>query len=116
MTIDKFNFAGKKAIVRVDFNVPLDENGKITIPEIRYGKYYILEKEAPEGYTLNPERMYFEILEDGKVVKATMTDEKVVIEVPSTGINDTHIIEIAGALLTLGGIGVIVYVKKKKQK
>ena len=22
MTIDKFNFAGKKAIVRVDFNVP----------------------------------------------------------------------------------------------
>ena len=30
MTIDQFNFAGKKAIVRVDFNVPLDENGKIT--------------------------------------------------------------------------------------
>ena len=25
-----FKFAGKKAIVRVDFNVPLDENGKIT--------------------------------------------------------------------------------------
>jgi len=30
MTIDKFNFAGKKAIVRVDFNVPLDENGNVT--------------------------------------------------------------------------------------
>lgn len=30
MTIDKYNFAGKKAIVRVDFNVPLDENGNIT--------------------------------------------------------------------------------------
>ena len=29
MTIDKFNFAGKKAFVRVDFNVPLDENFKI---------------------------------------------------------------------------------------
>ena len=28
--IDNYNFAGKKAIVRVDFNVPLDENGKIT--------------------------------------------------------------------------------------
>ena len=98
------------------FSGRTDESGKITIPEIRYGKYYILEKEAPEGYTLNPERMYFEILEDGKVVKATMTDEKVVVEVPSTGITDTHIIEIAGALLTLGGIGVIVYVKKKKQK
>ena len=29
MTIDQFNFAGKKAIVRVDFNVPIQE-GKIT--------------------------------------------------------------------------------------
>ena len=28
MKIADFNFAGKKAIVRVDFNVPLDENGK----------------------------------------------------------------------------------------
>lgn len=29
-TIDKFNFAGKKAFVRVDFNVPVDENFMIT--------------------------------------------------------------------------------------
>jgi phosphoglycerate kinase len=29
-TIDKFNFAGKRAFVRVDFNVPLDENSVIT--------------------------------------------------------------------------------------
>ncbi|KAA6320355.1 Phosphoglycerate kinase, partial [termite gut metagenome] len=29
-TIDKFSFAGKKAFVRVDFNVPLDENFTIT--------------------------------------------------------------------------------------
>ena len=30
MTIDNFNFAGKKAFVRVDFNVPVDENFVIT--------------------------------------------------------------------------------------
>ena len=30
MTVDQYNFAGKKAIVRVDFNVPLNEEGKIT--------------------------------------------------------------------------------------
>lgn len=30
MNIDNYNFNGKKAIVRVDFNVPLDENGNIT--------------------------------------------------------------------------------------
>ena len=29
-TIDNYNFAGKKAFVRVDFNVPLDENFNIT--------------------------------------------------------------------------------------
>ena len=30
MTIDQFNFAGKKAFVRVDFNVPLDADFNIT--------------------------------------------------------------------------------------
>ena len=29
-TIDNFNFSGKKALIRVDFNVPLDENFNIT--------------------------------------------------------------------------------------
>ena len=29
-TIDKYNFSGKKALVRVDFNVPLDANFQIT--------------------------------------------------------------------------------------
>lgn len=30
MTIDTYDFKGKKVIVRVDFNVPLDENGNVT--------------------------------------------------------------------------------------
>ena len=39
MTIDQFNFAGKKAFVRVDFNVPLDENFNITCaPALRQGR------------------------------------------------------------------------------
>ena len=29
-TIDKYNFNGKKVLVRVDFNVPLNENSQIT--------------------------------------------------------------------------------------
>ena len=30
MTIDTCKFSGQRVIVRVDFNVPLDENGNIT--------------------------------------------------------------------------------------
>ncbi len=30
LTIDRYNFEGKKVLMRVDFNVPLDENHKIT--------------------------------------------------------------------------------------
>lgn len=98
------------------FSGRTDENGQIILKNIRYGRYYILEKEAPEGYILNGERMYFEIREDGEIVKATMENEKVVVEVPSTGINDYHVIEVAGALLILSGIGVVVYVKKKRKQ
>ena len=29
-TIDTFNFSGKKALIRVDFNVPLNEKHEIT--------------------------------------------------------------------------------------
>jgi phosphoglycerate kinase len=30
LTIDRYNFEGKKVLMRVDFNVPLDEDGEIT--------------------------------------------------------------------------------------
>lgn len=93
-----------------------DDNGEITIENLRYGKYYILEKEAPEGYTLNEEKMYFEILEDGEIVKCTMVDEKIIVEVPNTGVQDYHIVEIISSILVLSGIGVIIYVVKKKRK
>ena len=29
-TIDQYNFAGKKALIRVDYNVPLDNNFQVT--------------------------------------------------------------------------------------
>ena len=52
MTIDKFNFAGKKAIVRVDFNVPLDENGKITDDTRIRGALPTLKKVLADGGSL----------------------------------------------------------------
>ena len=49
MTIDEFNFAGKKAIVRVDFNVPLDENGHVTDDTRIRGALPTLKKILADG-------------------------------------------------------------------
>ena len=49
MTINQFNFAGKKAIVRVDFNVPLDENGNVTDDTRIRGALPTLKKILADG-------------------------------------------------------------------
>ena len=49
MKIDQFNFAGKRAIVRVDFNVPLDENGHITDDTRIRGALPTLKKILSDG-------------------------------------------------------------------
>ncbi len=50
--IDNYNFAGKKAIVRVDFNVPLDENGHITDDTRIRGALPTLKKILADGGSL----------------------------------------------------------------
>ncbi|WP_300949876.1 phosphoglycerate kinase [uncultured Duncaniella sp.] len=52
MKIDDYNFAGKKAIVRVDFNVPLDENGNITDDTRIRGALPTLKKILNDGGSL----------------------------------------------------------------
>jgi phosphoglycerate kinase len=52
MTIDNFQFAGKKAIVRVDFNVPLNEEGKITDDTRIRGALPTLKKVLADGGAL----------------------------------------------------------------
>lgn len=52
MTIETCNFAGKKVIVRVDFNVPLDENGKITDDTRIRGALPTLKKVLADGGAL----------------------------------------------------------------
>lgn len=52
MTIETCDFKGKKVIVRVDFNVPLDENGKITDDTRIRGALPTLKKVLAEGGSL----------------------------------------------------------------
>lgn len=53
-----------------------DKNGKIEVPNLKIGKYYILEKEAPKYYRLNTEKMPFEITENGQIIKVTMQNKR----------------------------------------
>ncbi len=52
MTINDYKFAGKKAIVRVDFNVPLNENGQITDDTRIRGALPTLKKILNDGGAL----------------------------------------------------------------
>ena len=52
MTIETCDFNGKKVIVRVDFNVPLDENGKITDDTRIRGALPTLKKVLADGGAL----------------------------------------------------------------
>ena len=97
------------------FSDRTDEEGKIVIKNLEYGKYYIIESEAPEGYLINDEKMFFEIKEDGEVVKATITDEKIIIEVPITEQNKSYIFYIVSGIIIAIGIGIIIYEKVKKE-
>lgn len=52
MTIETCDFKGKKVIVRVDFNVPIDENGKITDDTRIRGALPTLKKVLADGGSL----------------------------------------------------------------
>ena len=96
------------------FSGRTNEEGKILIENLKYGKYYFIEKEAPEGYQINNEKMWFEILEDGKIVKSELSDEKIIVEVPNTLKNDYMPFIMLG--ISALGIGVITYGIIKKRK
>ena len=83
-----------------------DEEGKIIIKDLPYGKYYYKEIEAPSGYEVNPDNHYFEILEDNVIIKDTLSDD--LIKVPDTYkvINKPLIIVLK--LFLLGGLVVII--------
>jgi len=92
-----------------------DPSGMIKIDELKYGKYYIIEKEPNSMYQITDEKVYFEILENGEIVKATMTNEKIPFEVPNTSISESKLLNVIVMIAIVSGIGFIIYDSKKKK-
>lgn len=93
-----------------------DKLGKLYVKGLESGKKYkFVEKEAPEGYILNNEIHEFEILNNGDIVKDTLSNEKIVIDVPNTFANDYKIL-IPVSLCGLGIVLVLLSRDKRKKK
>lgn len=98
-----------------------DENG-IAIFTLRYGKYTYQEYNAPEGYEIDESEYAFEIKEDGQIVKATMTNEKIpeeLITTPKTGDDSRPGRWIGLSALSGAGVaafGILTAVKMRKRK
>ena len=98
------------------FSKRTDDKGIIIIDALPLGKYYILEKEtASEDYILNTEKIHFEIKEDGEIVKAKMTNEKVIVEVPDTLTKQPYKVYIISLAIALIGVCILLYGNQKKR-
>lgn len=97
------------------FSGKTDSKDMIKIEGLIAGKYYILEKKAPDGYQLLEKPIYFEILEENETVKVNMTNkEKEKIKIPDTKDNKDLISNIISVSVILIGFGIIVIYEKKK--
>lgn len=90
------------------------QDGKIVIDKLPLGKYYIIETKSAIGYKLSDEKIYFEILENGEIVKANMKNEKIIVEVPNTEKNE-YIIYILTSFVGITTF-ILIYEKIKNYK
>ena len=84
-----------------------------------YGEYTYEEFAAPEGYLLDTTPHAFSISEDGQIVKAEMTNEKIPTpEIPQTGDSSNLTLWLGLGGIALGGLAAcgILYFKRKKDE
>lgn len=89
-----------------------DEEGKIVLSSLPYGRYSILEKKALKNYVLSQDRLYFDIKEENENVQVIMGNERIV-HVPDTGKSTSHYDFAFSFVLFLIGIGMVLYGKEK---
>lgn len=93
---------------RLIFTGTSDENGRVVLNNLPVGKFYIIEKMPADGYKIMDEKIYFEIHDNGEIIKLNMANEKIV-EVPDTA-SDDHVSVVGYCLIISGGILLLVIV------
>ena len=74
-----------------------------------------LVRKLKKEWILNTDEHFFEIKEDGEIVKSYLTNEKEIFEVPKTSVSDSKVIDVVTIILVIAGIGFIVYDKRKNK-
>ena len=95
-----------------------DEHG-IARFTLGYGEYTYEEFSAPEGYLLDTTPHAFAITEDGQIIKAEMTNERIPTpEIPQTGDGSNLTLWLGLGGIALGGLAAcgILYFKRKKDE
>ena len=95
-----------------------DEHG-IARFTLGYGEYTYEEFSAPEGYLLDTTPHAFAITEDGQLIKAEMTNERVLTpEIPQTGDSSNLTLWLGLGSIALGALAAcgILYFKRKKDE
>lgn len=88
-----------------------NEFGDIEL-ELEYNSYYYKELETLPNYNLNDEKVFFSVTENGAIIESTLVN----YSVPNTGMNGIDLSYVLSDLAILGGIGIVIYEKKKNQK
>lgn len=112
---------------RLIFTGTTDNKGEIIIDNLPVGiPLYMIEKNPATGYKITDEVIYFEITENGEVVKAEMKNEKIeeqkkeIVKVPDTAMDDysdvKNIVLIISGFLLLIFTGFALYFYDKRQK
>lgn len=97
------------------------DGGVYEMSDLLYGGYFVKEKTAPQGFVLDENAYYFEIIENGRTVTVEneagvgFTNEKEPIpEVPQTGDNTNTGFWIGLGAIALGAIISLIIIMKKR--
>lgn len=99
-------------------SVVSDSNGKAEFADLSYGVYYLVEKQAPEGYQLLEDAYRIEISEDtldNGVYELEIINSKKGVEIVATGGKGIWPYVITAAVLLVAGTGFYLAAKRRKR-